>query len=358
MRTLFDPIAIGAIECSNRIFMAPLTRARATRNHVPSPLMAEYYTQRATAGLIISEATAIGPVHMGWPFAPGIWSVEQIDAWKLVTDAVHNAGGRIVCQLWAMGRIVHPDFLGGNSPLSASATIAPGDARTHEGKKPFERARALERSEIAEIVSEYAQSAANAMRAGFDGVQIHAANGYLIDQFLRSNTNLRDDEYGGSIGNRIRFLGEVVQSVANTIGAGRTSVRLSPNGEIQGAFDPDPVPLFSAAVGVLDDIGIASLELREPGKDSIWPASHPPVWPHLRKIFNGAFILNSDFNREAAQEAIGAGHADAISFGRPFIANPDLPARFTNNAPMAVAAVADWYEGGANGYTDFAPLDT
>lgn len=353
MAALFDPIEIGAISCPNRIIMAPLTRARASCDHVPTPIMAEYYAQRASAGLIISEATAIGPMHMGWPFAPGIWSPAQITGWKVVTSAVHEAGGRIICQLWAMGRIVHPDFLGGQPPVSASATVAPDFARTYEGKKPFARARPLAPDEIAAIVSEYGVAATNAMEAGFDGVQIHSANGYLIDQFLRSNTNLRDDDYGGSVENRIRFLGEVTQAVVESVSADRTSVRLSPNGEIQGADDPDPVGLFGAAVRMLNDVGIAALELREPGFDSIWPAKHPPVWPSLRPLLDQKFILNSDFTLDKAQAALEAGDADAISFGRPFIANPDLPARFRIGTKLSEVDNASWYEGGEKGYLDY-----
>ncbi len=354
---LFEPISIGAIQCPNRIFMAPLTRARATREHVPTSIMAEYYAQRAGAGLIFSEATAIGPQHMGWPFAPGIWSDEQQRAWTTVTDAVHEAGGRIVCQLWAMGRIVHPDFLNGNPPVSSSATTAPGWARTHEGKKPFALSRPLMPAEIAEIVEEYRLGARRAMAAGFDGVQIHAANGYLIDQFLRSNVNLRDDQYGGSITNRIRFLTEVVQAVSDEVGSDRTSVRLSPNGEIQGADDPEPIPLFGAAVQSIGDMGIASLELREPGFDGLWQANHPPVWPHLRKIFRGPLILNSEFDSVSAELALARNDADAISFGRLFIGNPDLPQRIAEGASLVTETDPEtWYEGGAPGYSDYPAL--
>lgn len=213
-----------------------------------SELKAEYYSQRAGAGLIIAEATGISQEGSGWPSAPGIWSAEQVEAWKPVTDAVHNAGGRIILQLWHMGRLVHPDFLGGEAPVSASATTAPGDAHTVSGKKPYEQARALELSEIPRVIDDYVKAANNAMTAGFDGVQIHAANGYLIDQFLRDNSNLRTDEYGGPIENRIRLLREVTQAVVGTVGADRTAVRLSPNGETQGADDSNPVALFTAAV--------------------------------------------------------------------------------------------------------------
>jgi N-ethylmaleimide reductase len=234
MPTLFDPVQLGAIACPNRILMAPLTRCRATRAHVPVPLMGEYYAQRASAGLIISEATGISPEGLGTPFAPGIWNDEQVEGWKPVVERVHQAGGRIICQLWHMGRLVHPDFNGGKPPVSASATRFDYHAHTYEGTKPYETARALEIGEIPRILDDYARATENAKRAGFDGVQIHAANGYLIDQFLRSSSNLRDDEYGGPIENRIRLLGEVAQHLVGVWSHDHVSVRLSPNGETQG----------------------------------------------------------------------------------------------------------------------------
>ncbi|KTR41373.1 alkene reductase, partial [Curtobacterium oceanosedimentum] len=237
MPSLFDPIQLGAIQAPNRILMAPLTRGRASRTHVPTPIMAEYYRQRASAGLIISEATGISQEGTGWPFAPGLWAPEQVEAWKPVVAAVHEAGGRIVAQLWHMGRVVHPDFLGGQAPVSASATTAPDQAHTYEGK-PYAEARPLREDEIPRLLADYAKAARNAIEAGFDGVQIHAANGYLIDQFLRSGTNLRQDRYGGPVENRIRLLSEVARTVADTVGADRTGVRLSPNEPIQGVDDP------------------------------------------------------------------------------------------------------------------------
>ena len=211
LTTLFDPITVGAIISSNRMFMAPLTRCRATMEHVPTPIMGEYYAQRAGAGVIISEATGISQQGLGTPFAPGIWTDEQTEAWKPVIERVHKAGGKIICQLWHMGRIVHPDFLGGEKPVSASATTAPGSVRTYQGKRDYEEARPFEVSEIPGLLDDYQKAAENAKKAGFDGVQLHAANGYLIDQFIRSGTNLRTDEYGGPIENRIRLLGEVTQ---------------------------------------------------------------------------------------------------------------------------------------------------
>ena len=248
MPGLFDPIRLGAVEAPNRIIMAPLTRGRATREHVPTPVMAEYYAQRASAGLIISEATGISQEGLGWPYAPGVWSDQQVAAWKPVVDAVHQAGGRIACQLWHMGRIVHPDFLGGAQPVSSSATTAPDSAHTYNGKQAYVQARPLGLEEFPRLLEDYARAARNAMSAGFNGVQIHAANGYLIDQFLRDNTNHREDRYGGSVDNRVRLLHEVAETVARAIGADRTGVRLSPNGPTQGVDDSDPDTLFAAAV--------------------------------------------------------------------------------------------------------------
>ncbi|MAU95180.1 MAG: alkene reductase [Fulvimarina sp.] len=358
MPTLFDPIRLGAIECPNRMLMAPLTRGRNTRDHVPTPLMAEYYSQRASAGLIISEATGISRQGLGWAYAPGIWNAEQIAGWKMVTDAVHAAGGRIVCQLWHMGRIVHPSFLGGEAGVSASATTAPGFAHTNDGKQAHQQARALHPAGIADIVQDYRAAAGDALDAGFDGVEIHAANGYLIDQFLRSSANHRTDRYGGSIENRMRLLLEVTEAVCGEIGADRVGVRLSPNGDSQGVNDPDPVPLFTAAARELSKIGIAFLELREPPKDGTrGKPDHPPVHPAIRASFDGPLILNSDFDGKRAAETIQCGEADAIAFGRGFLANPDLPSRIDRGIPLAPDYMATWYTQGPVGYTDYPTAD-
>jgi N-ethylmaleimide reductase len=355
MPNLFDPIRLGAINAPNRILMAPLTRGRSSNGHIPvSDLKAEYYAQRAGAGLIIAEATGISQEGMGWPSGPGIWSDAQVEAWKPVTAAVHEAGGRIILQLWHMGRLVHPDFLDGAAPVSSSATTAPGDAHTSTGKKPYTQARALELEEIPRLIADYVHAAKNAMAAGFDGVQIHSANGYLIDQFLRDNSNFRTDAYGGSVENRIRLLREVTQAVADAIGVERTSVRLSPNGESQGADDSNPVPLFTAAAAALDQIGIAFLELREI-KDfgNFGRTDVPRVSPDIRKVFKGPLVLNQEYGLDTAQADIASGLADAISFGRPYIANPDLAARLASGAPFAKDNFKTWYSPGAEGYTDY-----
>ncbi len=358
MPTLFDPIQLGAIAAPNRILMAPLTRGRATADHVPTTLMAEYYAQRAGAGLIISEATGISREGLGWPFAPGLWTAEQTDAWKPVTEAVHQAGGRILAQLWHMGRLVHPDYLGGEAPVSASATTAPGKAHTYAGKKPYGTARALHRDEVPRLVADYVAAARHARSAGFDGVQIHAANGYLIDEFIRDNANERSDDYGGSAANRVRLLGEVTRAVAGEVGADRTAVRLSPNGETQGVNDSDPVATFTQAAQVLEPLGLAFLELREPRSDGTFGSTDvPPVSPDIQRVFTGPLVLNSDYDAATGQERLDAGVADAIAFGRTFLANPDLPERFRRGAPLNDDTMATWYSQGAEGYTDYPALE-
>ena len=358
--SLFDPIQLGAIAAPNRIMMAPLTRGRSEGVHVPvTALKADYYAQRANAGLIIAEATGISQEGLGWPSAPGIWSDEQVAAWKPVTEAVHEAGGRIILQLWHMGRLVHSDFLNGAQPVSASATTAPGDAHTAEGKKPYGEARALRLDEIPRVVADYVHAAKNAMAAGFDGVQIHSANGYLLDQFLRENSNMRDDDYGGSIENRIRLMTEVTQAVVDAIGADRVSVRLSPNGETQGCDDSNPVALFTAAAAALQKIGISFLELREQkpfgnfGKSDV-----PRVSPDIRKVFTNSLVLNQEYTFESAQADLASGLADAISFGRPYISNPDLAERLRTGAEITPDNFRTWYSPGAEGYTDYPTLET
>lgn len=359
MPSLFDPITLGAVDAPNRILMAPLTRGRADRDAVPTDMMVEYYTQRASAGLIISEATGISREGLGWPFAPGLWTDAQVAAWKPVTDSVHAAGGRIIAQLWHMGRQVHSSVIGGQ-PVSSSATKTEGQAHTFEGKQDFEVARPLELNEIPRLLNEYELATKNALAAGFDGVQIHAANGYLIDQFLRDNANLRTDEYGGSIENRVRLLREVAERVISVAGAGRVSVRLSPNGDSQGVDDSNPEALFTAAAKALSDLGIAFLELREPGPDGTFGKTDvPKLSPAIRKVFKGVLIVNSDYTTvEEAQAELDSGNADAITFGRTFIANPDLPERLRTGAPLAKDDAKTWYSQGPEGYIDYPALET
>ncbi|GGA10024.1 MAG: alkene reductase [Sphingomonadales bacterium CG12_big_fil_rev_8_21_14_0_65_65_10] len=357
---LFQPIKLGAIDAPNRILMAPLTRGRSTQpGSVPNEMMATYYRQRAGAGLILSEATGITREGLGWPAAPGVWSEEQVEGWKGVTSAVHEAGGRIACQLWHMGRLVHPDFLDGEPPVSASATCAPGHAHTPTGRQDYQPARALGTDEVARVVADYARAAANAMEAGFDGVQLHGANGYLVDQFLRRSTNLRDDRYGGSTANRTRFLREVLTALIAEIGADRVGLRLSPNGETQGCDDISPADTFGAAAGVAEELGIAYLELRQPGVDGTFGQTGvPKQGTMIRDIFTGPLIFNSDYAGEDATRDVRLGRCDAISFGRPYISNPDLDQRLAQQAPLAPNkdVPASWYLPGPAGYIDYPTM--
>jgi 2,4-dienoyl-CoA reductase-like NADH-dependent reductase (Old Yellow Enzyme family) len=357
MPTLFDPLALGALTAANRVLMAPLTRGRATRAHVPTAIMAEYYAQRASAGLITSEAIGISRQGSGWPYAPGIWTGTQVAGWRPVTRAVHDEGGLIVAQLGHMGRAGHSNVIG-EQPVSSSATAVQDHAHTYEGKKPFETARPLAIEEIPGLIADYVRAARHAVAAGFDGVQIHAANGMLIDQFLRNGSNARTDEYGGSIENRMRLLKEVTQAVVDVFGADRTSVRLSPNGETWGVDDSDPTPLFTAVADMLNDIGIAYLELREPGAgDAFGGTDVPRQSPMIRRHFKGPLVLNSDYDLGRAQVDLDSGLADAISFGRPFLANPDLVRRLRNGVPLNLARVETFYSRGAEGYTDYPTLE-
>ncbi len=354
MPSLFDPIQLGAVTATNRILMAPMTRARATRDHVPTPMMIDYYRQRVGAGLIISEGTGISAQGLGWPYAPGIWNTQQIENWRPITAAVHEAGGLIFSQLWHMGRVVPPGLPGRGQPISSSATTMPGSARTYEGKQPFVEARAMTHDDIRAVIADYRVAAINALAAGFDGVEIHAANGYLIDQFLRDNANFRSDEYGGPVENRIRFLLEVTSAIVEAVGGGRTAVRLSPNEERQGVNDSNPGPLFEGAAAALSDIGVAFLEVREPGFEGTnGRAERPPIAPLMRAAFKGPFILNSDYDYRRGQAALNLGEADAISFGRPFISNPDLPKRFVQGLALTPDDKEAWYSQGPVGYLDY-----
>ena len=358
MPSLFDPLTLGAIQAPNRILMAPLTRGRADKAAVPTPIMAEYYAQRASAGLIISEATGISREGLGWPYAPGLWTDAQVEGWKPVTEAVHRAGGRIVAQLWHMGRQVHSSVIGGQ-PVSSSATRTAGQAHTYEGKQDFEVARPLAIEEMPRLLDDYEHATRSALAAGFDGVQIHAANGYLIDQFLRDGSNQRDDAYGGTPENRIRLLREVTERVVAVAGADRTGVRLSPNGDSQGVDDSDPEAVFVPVVQALSTLGIAFLELREPGPEGTFGRTDvPKLSPAIRRAFAGPLVLNSDYTLDQAQAVLQASVADAISFGRPFIANPDLPERLRTGAPLAEVDSTTWYSQGAEGYVDYPALET
>jgi 2,4-dienoyl-CoA reductase-like NADH-dependent reductase (Old Yellow Enzyme family) len=357
MSNLFDPLKLGALQLPNRILMAPLTRARAGREGIPNELMARYYAQRASAGLIISEATGISREGLGWPNAPGLWNDEQVHGWKGVTQAVHAAGGRIVAQLWHMGRLVHPD-LGGGQPVSSSATTAPDYAHTYEGKKPYVEARAATNADIQRIVGDYARAARNAIDAGFDGVQIHGANGYLVDQFLRDSANHRDDNYGGAIDGRLRFVREVLQAVGDAIGMDRIGIRFSPNILVQGVEDSDPIALYAELAKLLEELKVPWIELREPNKPtSAGSIPTPPVSPAMRRYYWGKIVINSDHDWTDARAKVLQGHADAVSIGRLFIANPDLVKRIALDAPLNPGDPSTFYSGGPQGYVDYPALD-
>ena len=358
---LFQPLKMGALEARNRIFMAPLTRGRAAEPmFVPNELMATYYRQRAGAGMILTEATGISREGLGWPSAPGIWSDEQAEAWKLSTEAVHEEGGLIVMQLWHMGRIVHPYFLDGEPPFSASATKAPGEAHTPLGKQPYATARAMTLDDIKRTITDYHNAATQAKKAGFDGVQLHGANGYLIDQFLRDSSNLRDDDYGGGPENRTRFMREVLEALIDVWGADRVGIRLSPNGETQGCDDSDPPATFGAAAKVCEELGLAFVELREPGPDGTFGATDVPKQsPLIRTLYSGPLILNSDYDAAEAEADVVSGKADAISFGRPYISNPDLEKRIAAGAPFNPNkdVPKSWYFPIPEGYVDYPTLE-
>ncbi|MFZ9395640.1 MAG: alkene reductase [Erythrobacter sp.] len=358
--SLFQPLKFGAFEAKNRIFMAPLTRGRAAEPmFVPNELMATYYRQRAGAGLILSEATGISREGLGWPSAPGIWSDEQAEAWKASTAAVHEEGGLIVLQLWHMGRIVHPYFLDGEPPFSASATCAPGHAHTPVGRQDYQTARAMTLEDIRRTIGDYRRAAENAKAAGFDGVQLHGANGYLVDQFLRDGTNLRDDAYGGSPENRTRFMREVLEALVDVWGADRVGIRLSPNGESQGCDDSNPPATFGAAAKVCEELGLAFVELREPGPDGTFGQTDVPKQsPMIREIYSGALVLNSDYTAAEADADVSAGRCDAVSFGRPYISNPDLAERIRVGAHWNPNkdVPKSWYFPGEAGYIDYPTL--
>ena len=358
---LFQPLKMGALEARNRIFMAPLTRGRAADPmFVPNEMMGTYYKQRSGAGMIITEATGISREGLGWPSAPGIWSDEQVEAWKPIVEGVHAEGGLIVMQLWHMGRIVHSTFLDGNPPLSASATQAPGEAHTPKGRLPYDVAREMTHEDIKRTLDDYRKAAENAKKAGFDGVQLHAANGYLIDQFLRDGTNLRTDEYGGSPENRTRFLREVLEVLVDVWGKDRVGVRLSPNGDSQGTDDSNPPATFGAAAKVVEELGVAFLELRQPGPDGTFGNTDVPKQDALiRSIYSGPLILNSDYTAEEADADVTSGRADAISFGRPYISNPDLEKRIAAGAEFNPNkdVPKSWYFPIAEGYIDYPTLE-
>jgi 2,4-dienoyl-CoA reductase-like NADH-dependent reductase (Old Yellow Enzyme family) len=349
MPSLFDPLQVGALTLPNRIVMAPLTRSRAGTQRVPNELMAQYYQQRAAAGLILSEATSVTPMGIGYAGTPGVWSEEQVAGWKLTTQAVHAAGGRIFLQLWHVGRISDPSFLNGQAPVAPSAIAAQGNVSLLRPERPFPVPRALALEEIPGVIAAYRQGARNAQAAGFDGVEIHGANGYLLDQFLQDRANHRTDTYGGSIVNRARLMLEVADAVISVWGADRVGMHLAPRGDANSMGDSDAAALFGYVVRELGRRRLAALCVREhTGAGRLGPA--------LKAAFGGAYIANERFTFASAAQAVAAGEADAVAFGKLFIANPDLPRRMQLGATFNEPDASGFYTGGARGYTDYPSL--
>lgn len=350
MPSLFDPITIGDIDLPNRVIMAPLTRSRAGVERIPNALMAEYYVQRAAAGLIISEAIAVAPMGVGYADTPGLWSSEQVEGWKTVTSAVHNAGGRIFAQLWHVGRISAPMFLNGELPVAPSAVRPKGHVSLVRPQQEYVTPRPLDISEIPGIVEYYRKAAMNAQMAGFDGVELHGANGYLLDQFLQDSTNQRDDEYGGSIANRARLLLEATDAAASVWGPELVGVHLAPRGDSHDIGDSNKLATFSHVARELDDRGIAFICVRE-------HAGPDAIGPQLRGLFRGAYIANEGYTGATAQAALDAGTADAVAFGKAYIANPDLLHRLRSGAPLNEMDPATMYSPGPKGYIDYSVFE-
>lgn len=353
---LFTPFRLGPYELRNRVVMAPMTRSRAGEGNVPTALMAEYYRQRAGAGLIVTEGSQVAPEGVGYPSTPGIHTDAQADGWRAVTDAVHAEGGRIFLQLWHVGRVSHPGMQPGCVlPVAPSAIGIEGEQLyTAAGPVPYVTPRALETDEIAGIVEQFAEGARRAYRAGFDGVELHGANGYLIDQFLRDGSNHRTDRYGGTAENRSRFLVEVTAAVVDVWGAERVGVRLSPVGGYNGMRDSDPVSTFSVAANGLNRFGLSYLHVVEPLDAG---ASGGRVTPVLKAVFRGPLIANGGYGAETGNAAVRGGRADLVSFGAAFLANPDLPERLRTGAPLNEPDRATFYGGDARGYTDYPVLE-
>ncbi len=349
MTSLLDPLKAGAFTLKNRVVLAPLTRCRASAGRVPNDMMREYYVQRASAGLMLTEATSVTPMGVGYPDTPGIWSDEQVAGWKNITDAVHAVGGTILLQLWHVGRISDPIYLDGALPVAPSAIAAKGHVSLVRPQKEFVVPRALELSEIPGVIADHRRGAENAKRAGFDGVEVHGANGYLLDQFLQDSTNHRTDAYGGPIENRARLMLEVVDTCVDVWGADRVGLHLAPRGDAQSMGDSNPPATFGYVATEVGKRKIAFIFTREyQGPDSIGP--------ELKKLFGGVLIANEKFTKESAEAAISSGAADAVAFGKQFIANPDLPERFKLNAPLNTPDTASFYGGDARGYIDYPAL--
>ena len=346
---LLEPLSIGGLQLANRVFMAPLTRCRASAGRVPNALMRGYYVQRASAGLILSEATAVTAMGVGYPDTPGIWSPEQVQGWKMITDAVHAAGGRMFLQLWHVGRVSDPSYLDGAMPVAPSAIAPRGYVSLLRPKRSFVVPRALETSEIPAIVEAYRKGAQNAQAAGFDGVEIHGANGYLLDQFLQDGSNHRTDQYGGPIENRARLMLEVTDAAIVLWGPDRVAMHLAPRGDSHDMGDSNPAATFGYVARELGRRRIAFLCVRE----SIGPNR---LGPALKQAFGRTYVANESHTEETAEQLLKASEADAVAFGKLFIANPDLPRRFALNAPLNTPVPETFYGSGAEGYTDYPAL--
>ena len=351
MPTLFDPLQIGELSLPNRIIMAPLTRNRASgTGRVPNDLMREYYVQRASAGAILTEATSVMPSGVGYPQTPGIWSAEQTAGWRQIVQAVHDAGGRILMQLWHVGRISDPSYHNGALPVAPSAIAPRGHVRLLRPERPYAIPRALETHELVDIIEGYRKGAQNALSAGFDGVEIHGANGYLLDQFLQDSSNARADHYGGSIENRARLMLEVTDAVVSVWGAGRVGMHLAPRCDSHDMGDSDPAGTFGYVARELGKRTLAFLCVRE-------SLSGTRLGPDLKRAFGGVYIANEGFDQPVAEAALATGEADAVAFGRPFIANPDLPHRFREGKTLAEADPNTFYSQGSAGYTDYPTME-
>jgi N-ethylmaleimide reductase len=356
---LLSSVKLGRYTLPNRIVMAPLTRNRAAAGHVPTTLNALHYEQRASAGLLITEASQVSPQGLGYPNTPGIYSTEQIAGWRLVTDAVHAKGGKIFLQLWHVGRISHPDLQpNGELPVAPSAIAPEGEVGTYTGMKPYVTPRALELAEIPEIIEQYCLGAKNALEAGFDGVEVHSANGYLLDQFLQDNTNHRTDIYGGSLENRSRLLLEVMEAVVDVWGSDRVGVRLSPSGTFNSMYDSNRAAIFGYVVKELNRFNLAYLHLIAPRVEGFGTAEGQPDLnaDFFRPIYNGTILTAGGYSFESGNEAIASGSADLVVYGRLYIANPDLVERFVANAPLNTPDRNTFYGGDEKGYTDYPSL--
>lgn len=350
---LFESVQLGDLTLPNRLVMAPLTRCRAV-NHIPNDLMAQYYTQRAGAGLVITECTMVTPGTSAFGNDPGIYSAEQIEGWKKTTDAVHKSGGRIFMQIWHAGRAAHPLFNNGRECVAPSALAIDDETHTPEGKKPYTVPRELTKAEIAAIVQDFRKAAANAIAAGFDGVEVHGANGYLVDQFLRDSANRRTDEYGGSLENRARFLTEVLEAVTGEIGSGRVGLRLSPLNSFNGMRDSDPAAWTRYLAESLNRFGLAYLHLMRADFLGVQQAD---VVTLAREHYHGHLMVNMGYSAEEAAQVLGNKLADSVAFGTAFLANPDLPARIKAGASLNTPDPDTFYTAGAEGYTDYPLMD-